>query len=417
MEQFRHQATHPLEDPDQILHWRLEIDRRCDSFEKRWKSNEIPEIESFLDEFPEYLKHQLVRELVELDLAYRRERGEEPVAGVYTTRFPQYAEMLREMVWKSKRSVELCVPPIPGEQIGEFQIDAELGRGATGIVFRARGVRDGAPVALKVSRFDAGGNWKLNARFAREAEILAAIEHPNIVRHVAHGIHGRRQYLATELLAGPTLHSVLKGSRGLPVAITLALAMQVTRAVGWLHERFILHRDLQASNVMFADDQTVRLIDFGLALPLVGDGQLSSLNRVIGPAECLPPEAAALARSEIGPESDLFALGGLLYHMLCGRPPFPLAEMSTHPEQIRPVVPLGDRNVNVARDLAAVVMRCLAPLPPQRYSSGEDLWNDLQSISRGIPLTGFSYTPWERLVLATRRWFQAVRPPSPVLGK
>ncbi|RPI77057.1 MAG: serine/threonine protein kinase, partial [Planctomycetaceae bacterium] len=307
-------------------------------------------------------------------------------------------------VWKNSEPGETAEPPESGDEIGGFRLESELGRGVTGIVFRAHGAQDPQPVALKVARFTSGSNWKLNTRFRQEAEILAGLDHPQIVRYINHGVDGRRQFLAMELLAGPSLQQVLGGGP-LPVSLAVPLALQLGRAVCYLHRKFILHRDLQASNILFDGERSVRIIDFSLALPQLGDADLSSLNRIIGPRNCLPPESAAAARSDLGPECDLYALGGVIYHMLCGRPPFP-QERSENPcsSATGQAVPVRQVRPEVPRDLEAVVMRCLAPSPLDRFAVGEELCDELRRIERRTPVDSHHYTLWERLSLGMSRW-------------
>ena len=253
---------------------------------------------------------------------------------------------------------------------GRYEILGVLGRGGMGNVFRARHVGLGKDVALKVL-----GTTSVNdgeARFEREARAIAKLDHPCCVRVLDYGRTKRHQYLAMQLLEGPTLAAALRDGR-LPSGRAAQIARNLLSALVHAHGRGILHRDIKPENVMLVGEAgRAVLIDFGLA-HLDNDAPLTARGMCIGSPSYLAPER--LDGHPHDARADLFAVGVILYEMLAGARPF----VGATPEDImrhcreRPPRPLRAIRADVPRSLEAVVVRALAKDPARRFQTAEDM--------------------------------------------
>jgi len=203
---------------------------------------------------------------------------------------------------------------------GRFEIEALAGRGGMGLVYRARDLQNGGLVALKEMLTD---DADAKSRFLREAEVLARMHHPGIVRHIAHGaLASGHPYLAMEWLAGEDLADRL--ARGpLAVADALTLAAAIADALAFAHGHRVVHRDLKPSNVFLAggDLGAMKLLDFGVARVQEASASATRTGTVIGTPAYMAPEQARGDRG-LDARADLFSLGCLLFECLIGQPPF-----------------------------------------------------------------------------------------------
>ena len=216
----------------------------------------------------------------------------------------------------------------PGRRIGPYEILAPLGSGGMGEVYRARDTRLGRDVALKVLPEAFSSHPERLARFQREAETLAALNHPHIAAIYGFEQSEETSALCLELVEGPTLAERME-TGPLPVAEALRIGAQVADALHAAHRRGIVHRDLKPANVKLTVDGEVKVLDFGLAksfevTPVVSQEQtlvVTRLGMVVGTAAYMAPEQAAGA--EVDPRADIWSLGVLLYEMVTGRRAFP----------------------------------------------------------------------------------------------
>jgi eukaryotic-like serine/threonine-protein kinase len=208
-----------------------------------------------------------------------------------------------------------------GERVGAYEIEAPLASGGFGVVYRARDAGGGA-AAIKVLRAELATTERTLARFEREVDAVARIEHPNVVQVLGRGrLADGRPYFAMELIEGQDLASHLRARGALPVAEAQRLLAPICEALAAAHDRGIIHRDVKASNVMLALDGRVVLLDFGVAKVL--DPAVPGLTRsrqIVGTPPCMAPEQ--LAGRAANRRTDVYALGVLAYHMLTGAPPF-----------------------------------------------------------------------------------------------
>jgi serine/threonine-protein kinase len=290
-------------------------------------------------------------------------------------------------------------PAIPG-----YEILGNVGRGGTGVVYQARQLGLNRTVALKVLRHGAFAGAEDLGRFRAEARALARLEHPNIVRVYDSGEHGGCPYLALELVEGGNLADRLAGGPFAPrqaAQVVEALA----RAVHHAHERGIVHRDLKPANVLLAmgssapavgrgsaeppsADGIPKITDFGLAKRRDGGEGRTITGAILGTPGYLAPEQAAGKSKEVGPATDVYGLGAILYSLLTGRPPFAGASLADTLRQVRSGEPVPPRRLQpaVPRDLETVCLKCLQKKPEERYASAAALEEDLRRFLAGKPV-------------------------------
>jgi eukaryotic-like serine/threonine-protein kinase len=295
-----------------------------------------------------------------------------------------------------------------GVTVPGYEVLEELGRGAMGVVYKARQVNLRRVVALKMILAGGHAGATDRARFRAEAEAIARLQHPNIVQVYEVGEHEGRPFFSLELCEGGSLEKKL-GAAPLPPHEAARVTAVLARAMHHAHLRGVVHRDLKAGNVLLTADGTPKVTDFGLAKLLDEAGQTLS-GATMGTPSYMAPEQAAGEVHAIGPPADVYALGAILYEMLTGRPPFrgptPLETIvqvvstePTPPRQLRPGCP---------RDLETVCLKCLEKAPSRRYPSAEALADDLERWLRGEPILARPPGPWGRVV----RWAQ----PRPALA-
>ena len=272
-----------------------------------------------------------------------------------------------------------------GERLGPYVIEGVLGHGAMGTVFRARHEHLDRLVALKLINAEASDAGQAARRFDREMKILAALSHPNVVTVYDGGENGGRRYLAMELVDGPTLETLMtKGP--LPVEQALAHGQGILAGLAYLHGAGVLHRDLKPSNVLIA--RVPKLVDFGLARAQEASG-LTGAGLVIGTPAWLAPELIQGAPAT--PQSDLWALGCILYQALSGRLPFDSTDL---PELMRQIVhgappPLARVAPRAPAAAADVVMELLARQPSRRPQDLAALAARIARAAPGVTLDSF----------------------------
>jgi serine/threonine protein kinase len=206
-----------------------------------------------------------------------------------------------------------------GDRIGPFRLEALLGSGGMGVVYRAVREDDGGVVALKVLREELSGDEVFRRRFAHEARSAAEVHHPNLVGVLETGESNGRFYLATALVSGRPLEAWIRMDGGLPLAAAINLVSEIGSALDALHGAGIVHRDVKASNVLVEQDGTALLTDFGLAKGAAYTA-LTRPGQVMGTLDYLAPEV--IRGEEATPASDVYALGCLAYECVTGGTPF-----------------------------------------------------------------------------------------------
>jgi serine/threonine-protein kinase len=282
-------------------------------------------------------------------------------------------------------------PSIPG-----YELLTKLAPGGMGVVYEARQMRLNRTVALKVLRAaEFAGDADL-VRFRVEAEAVARLDHPNVVRIHDFGEHNGLPYYSMECVEGGTLADKLAG-RPLPPCGAAQLVEVLARAVHYVHQRQIIHRDLKPTNILLTADGTLKVADFGLAKLLDEDARLTHTRTVLGTASYMAPEQAAGKAREAGPAADIYALGAILYEALTGRPPFRAETRELTIVQVlsSEPVPPGRVQAGVPPALQRVCLKCLHKEPGRRYASAEELADDLRRCLQGQPIAAQSADSWE----------------------
>jgi tetratricopeptide (TPR) repeat protein/predicted Ser/Thr protein kinase len=258
-------------------------------------------------------------------------------------------------------------PPAVGDEIDSFRILSPLGEGAKGLVFRAHDRQTGRDVALKLMRN--ATDQRDRDRFLREGELTASLSHPGILKIHSVGEDSGLLYIVYELVEGETLESALKTrSRDELVRLVLAAA----RAMGYAHEHGVIHRDLKPSNILIDSAGQPKVADFGLAWsPTVK--QLTQSGAMLGTPRYMSPEQFSGAGTAVGPPTDVWALGLILYRCLTGEPPFKasgLAELAGKIAKADVVSP-AELVPDLSSAVVAVCLRALSKRPEDRYPDGQ----------------------------------------------
>jgi serine/threonine-protein kinase len=289
-------------------------------------------------------------------------------------------------------------------RIRGYKVEALLGRGGMGIVYKARHLRLNRRVALKMLLAGAYAGPPERARFQREAEAVASLRHANIVQVYDVGDHEGCPYFTMELLEGGSLAQALTGTPQ-PACQAEALLITLAEAVRVAHRGGIVHRDLKPANILFAADGTPKIADFGLARHFDEGPALTLSGARVGTPSYMAPEQVVGKAGAIGPGVDIYALGALLYELLTGRPPFQ-AETATETERqviAAEPVPPARLNPKVPRDLETICLKCLHKDPQRRYATVEALAEDLKRFQRHEPIAARRAGLPERTVKWVRR--------------
>jgi serine/threonine protein kinase/WD40 repeat protein len=408
---------------------------------RRWQAGERVPVETYLERFPPIAAEpDAALELIYGELLVREELGEHPTDDEYLSRFPQWADGLRQQL-QLHRKIDECTlgshvqvgsrdktlpagpraaagrlpkpPQVPG-----YQITGVLGRGAMGVVYQALHLRLGRTVALKIVL--AGGHASATdlVRFLSEAELAARLQHPNIVQIYDIGNHQGLPYFTLEHVDRGTLAKFLAG-KPLDARASADFVKTLAVAVEHAHQHGVVHRDLKPANILLQSksesrnsksetagpdfgfrisDFEPKIADFGLA-KLVGVGPgLTTTGTTLGTPSYMAPEQATGRHTEVGPAADVYALGAILYEMLTGRPPFVGATSMDTLAQVlnQEPVPPARFQPGVPRDLDTVCLQCLRKVPAKRYASAQALADDLVRFLEGRPVEARRTSSLER---------------------
>jgi serine/threonine-protein kinase len=294
------------------------------------------------------------------------------------------------------------VPAIEG-----YEIQAVLGRGGMGVVYKARHLKLHRDVALKMLLAGPYASQHERVRFFREAEAIAGLQHPHIVQVHDVDEFEARPYFTMEFLDGGSLAQELAGTPQ-PAVRSAKLIATLATAVQFAHEHGIVHRDLKPGNILLTSDGTPKIGDFGLARRVDESPQLTMTGARLGTPSYMAPEQATGQSSAAGPSVDVYALGAILYEMLTGRPPFRAETAAETERQViaQEAVPPSRLNASVPRDLETICLTCLRKEPQRRYASAAALAADVNRFLEGRPIHA------RRVGSAERMWRFSRRNPS-----
>ena len=258
----------------------------------------------------------------------------------------------------------------------QFQIISLLGEGGMGAAYRAIDVSLGRGVALKVVKIQANDMQAESEKLAHEARTTARINHPNVVRIFDFGECRSQFFIAMELVAGGSLDDLMQERGMVPEITALEVGIQVAQGLQAAMEIGLIHRDIKPANILFADRGTVKIVDFGLAV--VASDAATSPNEIWGTPYYVAPEKLDELPEDF--RSDIYSLGGTLFHAMAGRPPYEAAnsslvalkQLKSRPVSLQTFAP------DVANETAYVINRMMSKSPDKRYQSYDELIEHLR---------------------------------------
>jgi serine/threonine-protein kinase len=288
------------------------------------------------------------------------------------------------------------------EKIGRYEVEAELGHGAMGSVYKARDPMMDRAIAIKTilaSALAGPQSGEYRERFLREARAAGRIAHPGIVAVYDVGEHDGTPYLVMEYVPGRTLASALDAGERFPFERIYELGQQMAEALGFAHAHGVIHRDIKPANILLHTPpgqavERAKIADFGVAR--LSGTQMTQTGQLLGTPSFMPPEQ--FTGAPIDGRSDIFSLGVILYQMVTGDKPFPGDTLTAVSYKVVHTEPVPPRRINpaVPADLERVVMRCLEKDPAKRYPTGEALASDFASLRAGLPPPGVATTVMSR---------------------
>jgi predicted Ser/Thr protein kinase len=283
-------------------------------------------------------------------------------------------------------------PPQTTRRFGDYELLEELARGGMGVVYRARQVRPSRIVALKVILAGRFASEQDLQRFRFEAEVLANLDHSNVVPIYEVGEFDGQHYFSMKLIEGGSLADLGPRFIDHPQSSAQLLAI-IARAVHYVHQRGILHRDLKPANILLDALSQPFVTDFGLARPIGGRSDLTQSGAILGTPSFMAPEQAAGRKEMVTTATDVYGLGAILYALLTGRPPFQAdtpAEVLRHVVEQKPVSPRLIRS-GIETELETICLHCLKKEPRERYGSAESVAQELERWLVGAPIRARAY--------------------------
>ncbi len=410
------------------------LERQVDA----WLSGERLEVEALLAEYPSFRDDEKVFALVCNEIALREGVGETPSQEEYRARFPQFESRLRSRFFSSGEQSLLPQPAAPSRPVAPqpsaepvetlpvapalkppstrptaskgkpeeaaeesltgtvptdaqnvpgYEILGELGRGGMGVVYKARQLSLNRVVALKMILGGGHATTDDLERFRLEADAVGRLKHPNIVQIFDIGERDGLPYFSLEFVEGGTLDRKLNRMAMTPTQAAETVEL-LARAMQTAHDKGIIHRDLKPGNILLTREGIPKIADFGLAKQLHSDSGRTQSGSAVGTPSFMSPEQAEGRLEDLGPATDVYSLGAILYCSLTGRPPFKGATAVETMAQVINEEPLAPSRLQrkVSRDLETICLKCLAKSPRKRYDSAAQLADDLRRYLNGEPI-------------------------------
>jgi len=376
-----------------------QIDVLCDDFESSWKRGEPRRIEEVLGEVDESLHDTLLPELLKVDLAYVRRRGESIPSQNYALRFPRHLNLvmrLAEKVSGGERDQEAS------QWIGGYKLLESVGSGSYGVVWKAwdSDLRRIVAVKVPVDRLIGPEQREL---FLREAKSAARLQHSHIVPVYHCGEHDGKVYIVSAFIEGTTLKEWSRDRKHTPEE-AVSLCIKLAEALDYAHLHGVIHRDLKPSNVLIDRKGEPYITDFGMAKQLDETTTLAPSGTVVGTLAYMPREQALGQSHLIDRRSDVYSLGATLYELLTGQPPF-TGEPAAVMQQVIHDEPVLPRTIDrgLPTDLKAVCLKAISKDQRDRYSSAAEFAEDLRRFLGGLPVIAKTPSVAKRLFRIVRR--------------
>jgi serine/threonine-protein kinase len=428
------------------------LDALCRRFEGAWQAGQRPQIEPYLSEAPPQAQAVLLRELVALELAHRRQAGESPTPEEYQRRFPGHAPLLAPILTRADdpRATRLDEPtsttgarPQLPAGAARYLLLRPHAKGGLGEVYVAEDAELHREVALKRMQARSAQDPASRRRFLLEAEITGRLEHPGIVP--VYGLvqddNGQPSY-AMRFIQGETLQQAIRrfheaeqpgrspDERRLALRQLLGRLIAVCNTVAYAHSRGVLHRDLKPANIMLGKYGETLVVDWGLAKPFgrteaeqaMGEDSLGLTSRpdsaeagagtrtgaAVGTPAYMSPEQAAGRWNEVGPATDIYGLGATLYEILLNRPPVegPSADEMLSKARRGEFLPPRQVQRGVPAGLEAVCVKAMSLKPTDRYATATELAADVDRWLADEPVTAYP----DPLVVKLVRWGRRHKP-------
>ena len=399
------------------------LQHACDELRRQLLAGQEGCAEQFFSAYPALTSDPASAvELVVTEWGLRHELGQQPRLEQWLERFPAWSDVLRQRLGPdsprpgstaaSQRTVPVAdalphsgQPDVPllERALDDHQLLEEIGRGGMGVVYRAWDPILERYVALKKIRSGALVDARAIERFYHEARTAARLRHPNVVPIHGMGLHQGEHCFTMPLMAGGSL-AECRGRYTDPRAAA-ALVEKVARAVQAAHEQGIVHRDLKPANILLDEDGQPLVGDFGVARSGAGGASVTLPGQVMGTPAYMAPEQAAGRTEEVGPASDVWALGVILYELLTRRRPFPGEDAEEVWRQLRTGVFPRPRALrpDLDRALETIVLKGLEQEPERRYASAGALADDLGRWLRGEAIAARPEGRLRRIGRAVRR--------------
>jgi serine/threonine-protein kinase len=367
---------------------------------RRWKHGQQTTCEMYFEDFGAIRDDpRLAADFVFQEYCLRVEHGPPPQVDEFKKRFPHLVAAL-EMRWNLQAelaeptpqpavSLKLEVDDDEFPRVPRYEILRELGRGGMGVVYLAHQEGLDRFVALKMILPGAEVRADDLLRFRVEAAAISRVQHLNLVQIYEVGEFNGMPYFSLEFVDGGSLEDRFNG-RALPPREAAGLAATLARAIHAAHERGIVHRDLKPGNVLLTSDGTPKITDFGIA-KRVDRGGKAQQEDILGTPCYMAPEQAMGKNEEIGPRTDVYALGSMLYEFLTGWPPFNQDTVHDTLLQVisQPPAPPSRMRPEVPAELERICLKCLEKKPADRYPTALALAEDLERfLAKGTPSAG-----------------------------
>jgi protein kinase-like protein len=284
-------------------------------------------------------------------------------------------------------------PSIPGERgrpdpavrFGLYRVEEIIGTGGMGIVYRALDEALERRVALKTLAPALSVDPEFVARFKREAQSAAALNHPNITQIYTIGQEGTVPFFAMELIEGPSLERLVRDHGALDASLAAGYVAQAAQGLRHAHQRQLIHRDIKPSNLMLTQDGVIKITDFGLAKAARSETKLTATGEVLGSPGYISPEQAQ--GGAIDARSDIYSLGATFFHLVTGKLPFdaptPVAMIIKHMNE--PLRSPRALNPSIPYPVAAIIQKMMAKRPGERFQDYDALLRELERAMAGLP--------------------------------